>query len=492
MEERTNFLDTVTSTITDDIIEEECKFVNEYIMSEIDNELIKDGVDLFAKQLVIYCIDNLTSTNKIKNKQKLLSQICENVSNTTNKLFSIGNVHTEWADICLRNKKISKEWIRKCANSCLKKDEYYKLKCYYINIENYSDEIKNKYMILQSIYLLALPQPVQRSLPWFEMRNTMISASDIATAIGSNPYQKKKDLILKKCNYGPKFKGNKYTQWGVKYEQVATIIWEHNKNDKIIEYGLIKHPFISFIGASPDGISLSGIMLEIKCPFTRKIKSTGVRDGVPLYYWVQVQIQLEVCNLLECDFEQCKLSEYETKKEFYEDSSEEKEYISKDGKFKGAIIQLIKNEFEDEFDMYEYIYMDKVANNNIKEWISENKKKIKSNCVIGVKDEDKEIIHELLGQYYESNNNEIKTILKEKGYTEQIINDNRKHYKKFDKVLYWKLDEYTCVTVKRDREWFALKLPIIKKTWEDILYYREHGVDSLIEKEISVCSDCIF
>ena len=54
--------------------------------------------------------------------------------------------------------------------------------------------------------------------------------------------------------------------------------------------------------------------LEIKCVVSRKIK-----DIEPFYYWVQVQIQLEVCNLEECDFFQCKFIEYKSKEEMDKD-----------------------------------------------------------------------------------------------------------------------------------------------------------------------------
>ena len=89
---------------------------------------------------------------------------------------------------------------------------------------------------------------------------------------------------------------------GVKYEEVAVMIYEQRNSMKVFEYGCIPHPVYDFIGASPDGITDSGIMLEIKCPSSRKI--TGV---IPSYYWCQVQTQLEVCELDRCDFLECKL-----------------------------------------------------------------------------------------------------------------------------------------------------------------------------------------
>ena len=89
----------------------------------------------------------------------------------------------------------------------------------------------------------------------------------------------------------------------------------------IDDYGCIRHRTIPFIGASPDGIcspksknrNLVGRMLEIKCPKSRKI------DGIPpTVYAVQVQAQLEVCELEYCDFLECKIVEYDSKKKYIE------------------------------------------------------------------------------------------------------------------------------------------------------------------------------
>lgn len=41
-------------------------------------------------------------------------------------------------------------------------------------------------------------------------------------------------------------------------------------NTKIYEFGLMKNPHHDFFGASPDGISELGVMLEIKCPYKRR------------------------------------------------------------------------------------------------------------------------------------------------------------------------------------------------------------------------------
>lgn len=150
-----------------------------------------------------------------------------------------------------------------------------------------------------------LPQPGQRTPEWYAMREAMITASDWATCLGMDPYKTMKEFLAKKSGSAVPFTGNATTEWGVKYEPVANMIYEHRANEEIVEFGLIPHPLYSFIGASPDGITANGRMVEIKCPPSRAIK--GV---IPRYYWAQVQGQLEICDLERCDFLECKLVEF--------------------------------------------------------------------------------------------------------------------------------------------------------------------------------------
>jgi putative phage-type endonuclease len=182
---------------------------------------------------------------------------------------------------------------------------------YEIRIEEkfMSDILKDKVKKVEE-----LPQPEQRSTEWYKMRNERLTASDGAASIGENPYQNRKKTILGKCGHN-KFTGNSATRWGQKYEEVACQVYEKRMNYHVDEYGLIPHGVIPFIGASPDGITPEGIMLEIKCPPKREIK-----EEPPHYYWIQMQLQLEVCDLEICDFEQCKLEEYYDEDEYLEDN----------------------------------------------------------------------------------------------------------------------------------------------------------------------------
>jgi putative phage-type endonuclease len=332
-----------------------------------------------------------------------------------------------------------------------------------------SDYVYKKSVYKKSIYkkrdkqfnfLKTIPQFEQRSKEWFDQREGMITASDIGTALDMNHHQQRYTLILKKCDRGPPYQENKFVHHGKKYEEIATMIFQFRYNTKVEEFGLLPHSLISFLGASPDGIctrytltnelsKLIGRMLEIKCPLTRTIRLDGKIFGeiCPKYYWAQVQIQLEVCDLDECDFWQCRIEEYASREEFINDTNYNNMYLSNEHNMeKGCIIQLMpKDKINEDMPRYEkewyskYIYPPKInmSPKDCDEWILENINNIwktHPNCI-------------------------------------------------FDKVIYWKLTRYNNVTIMRDREWFNKVLPQLKETWDLIKFYRknEDKLDELCE-----------
>ena len=187
--------------------------------------------------------------------------------------------------------------------------------------------------------LLAMPQPQQRTEEWYKARHTRITASEAASCLYRsektckpyvdaykisnfkykndplNPYETKEDYIIKKCSsfYGEyEYKDNQYTIWGKKYEDIATRLYKKLNNVTVYEFGLLAHNKLKWLAASPDGITENGVMLEIKCPKSRKIDP----NVPPLYYWIQVQIQLECTNLDFCDFLECTIVEVPSETEF--------------------------------------------------------------------------------------------------------------------------------------------------------------------------------
>ena len=178
-----------------------------------------------------------------------------------------------------------------------------------------------------------IPVIVQRSLEWYETRQSIVTASDFAQALNLGKFGNRKQFFVKKAGYEQDTFNNNLPplKWGVMFEPVANEIYMKRYDVNIHEFGLLKHPNNKFFGASPDGITSNGIMVEIKCPFKRKI--TG---EIPLQYYYQIQGQLDVCDLDECDYFECEFELYLNDVDFYNDNSNvEKgaiiEYESKDG-----------------------------------------------------------------------------------------------------------------------------------------------------------------
>tara|TARA_Y100000590_G_scaffold40670_1_gene43418 strand:- start:106 stop:963 length:858 start_codon:yes stop_codon:yes gene_type:complete len=212
------------------------------------------------------------------------------------------------------------------------------------------NNLENRRIIVENLKKIKLPE--QRSPEWHKMRENMITASDFGSILGNNKYTSQKQVLKTKCGLGTKFVGNIFTRWGVKYEEVATDIYRYLKNAEVIEFGCIPHPKYSFLGASPDGITPDGIMLEIKVPYSRDFKE----NDIPPHYYDQMQGQLEVCDLDVCDFLQCKVEEYKNQSEYLEDNESE---------FKGSVI-----EYKDDENNIKFLYSKLNANKtDLQKWI---------------------------------------------------------------------------------------------------------------------------
>ena len=315
------------------------------------------------------------------------------------------------------------------------------IKTYVLKIINdYYTHLNNKIHVfgnLQKLKQLKLPE--QRSKEWYEMRETMLTASSLADALGKGHFKKREDLLIEKTSLTPPPRfTNRIIEWGVMYEPVATTFYEKLNNLTILEFGLVPHPGFTIFGASPDGIcddtspkEYVGRMLEIKCPPVRKFTKE-----VPEHYWMQIQGQLETCNLEECDFLQVKLEEYNTEQEYIDDKPNEenfKEGITNKNLPKGLVLAFVKT--IDNETKYHYEYSEFYTSfDDIKIW------------------------------------------------AEKIIENYPLEY---DKVVYhwWRIERYECTLVLRDRKWWLDTIPEILNFWEDVEHYRKVGNQELIDKK---------
>ena len=146
----------------------------------------------------------------------------------------------------------------------------------------------------------------QRTPPWYAIRKLGLTASDLATANNRGKFGTKESLILKKLGVVSDEIGDfarATMEHGVMFESVALECYRARQQDvKVYEYGLMPHPNVEGFGASPDGVTEWGRMVEIKVPPKRPM--TG--EISEQYYW-QMQGQMAVTGLLITDFIEAKI-----------------------------------------------------------------------------------------------------------------------------------------------------------------------------------------
>jgi putative phage-type endonuclease len=319
-----------------------------------------------------------------------------------------------------------------------------------INIkENNQNEINEIEYKIQG--LREMTQPVQRTPEWYTFRWNLITASNAWKAFETQSAINQ--LIYEKCQPLKTFEENVENgeeeqtkmvntnspmHWGQKFEPLSVMIYENMYNSKVEDFGCIKHPTYNFLGASPDGIIIEsstgryGRMLEIKNPVSREITGIPKKE-----YWVQMQLQMEVCDLDECDFLETKFSEYPDYDSYRDDSAidndlngvEFKSYVkSTNNSNKGTIIYFHTKERK---PFYLYQPLNLYLAEDISRWEEENIEK----------------------------------------YESEPFNYS------FLKFIYWKLDKLSCVLVLRNKDWFKNNIGQLEKVWKTIETERVTGFE---------------
>jgi putative phage-type endonuclease len=286
------------------------------------------------------------------------------------------------------------------------------------------------------------PKHAQRSQEWYHFRWERLTASDLGKAVGDRGDKSRLELIYQKSvsldQYIKQRDSFQLTgaaiQHGVCFEQVANELYELKNNVTVIEYGCLPHLYIDYLAASPDGICKSretnpnyhGRMLEIKCPYSRII------NGIPkTEYYMQVQLQLEVCDLEYCDFLECDIRVYTGMTHFLNDSppGEISYKFTASGNRKGVIYEYYERGSNSM--KYKYCSM-KLSNNEISKWIQD---------------------------------------------TKEEINSNPKYHSGGCK--YWWIEEFNETLIKRDTEYFNNLKTKLDDFWRLVVYHRKNGVEEL-------------
>lgn len=139
----------------------------------------------------------------------------------------------------------------------------------------------------------------QRSDEWLEIRNSTIGASEVAAILGLNPYEDAyKTWQYKTGRIQPK-KQTKAMLRGVELESEAMEAAKAKIKHSNIQQFFARHPEYNFASASFDGVDLDKkFIIELKCPSSATNFKAIFTDGIPIYYYPQVQWQLMIAKEL--------------------------------------------------------------------------------------------------------------------------------------------------------------------------------------------------
>ncbi len=208
--------------------------------------------------------------------------------------------------------------------------------------------------------VLHVPVIVQRSPEWFAKRASRVTSSEASAVLGENKYESATDVMFRKFGLGRAFVGNAATRYGQHYEPEAIAAYCAALGRVSFEVGLVDYEAVhgpdarlAFVAGSPDGITVrrgravaaptttesssssaeeriqaagligplgaerppytseaclrdelgdaadeEPVLLEVKCPFRRKI----VHGTIPHHYYAQVQLNMFICGLRVADF----------------------------------------------------------------------------------------------------------------------------------------------------------------------------------------------
>jgi len=159
---------------------------------------------------------------------------------------------------------------------------------------------------------------MQRSEQWFRQRRGKLTASNLGQAVGLTPWgspqalaaQLRKDVepaedadkpMEPKEPQEPKEpnvlkRKNPALAWGTNKEPNGVLEYVSATGTHVEPTGFWAHADLDWLGGSPDGLLGTDGLLEIKCPYSRK-----VYPELPPYYYLQINALMEITGREWCD-----------------------------------------------------------------------------------------------------------------------------------------------------------------------------------------------
>jgi hypothetical protein len=161
----------------------------------------------------------------------------------------------------------------------------------------------------------ALPQTPQKTAAWHLESREILSGHEFGGIVAGGKAEYNA-IVAKKCAPPPEQAPRDQTivfltppeglspfKWGWRFEPVARDLYEMHFAQGVVfeDLGRVRHGWLPRLGASPDGLITTGPragrLVELKCPISRQI--TG---SIPVQYWIQMQLQAEVCDVAAVEY----------------------------------------------------------------------------------------------------------------------------------------------------------------------------------------------
>lgn len=177
---------------------------------------------------------------------------------------------------------------------------------------------------------------------WYQIKQLILTSTNVAAVLEYDVYKSKLDMFRRKVQQQNTLATSEAILWGLKYEPVARQLCAQRHGIEIYETGLKRHPKYPFLGATPDGVSYNDhisssssssfvsalastsssganqpqiILHEFKC-----LKSRQITRKIPLEYWVQMQVAMEVWDIEGCMYSENIFQEYADEPAFNRDT----------------------------------------------------------------------------------------------------------------------------------------------------------------------------
>ena len=132
---------------------------------------------------------------------------------------------------------------------------------------------------------------------WLEMRRSKITASDVATILGENPYQTPYQLWREKMGLETR-EVNKAMQFGIDNENAARERYI-DFTKKNVAPMVVTHPFHDWLMASLDGVTFRA---DHACEIKSIMSVNSFDKPIPRYHQIQMEVQAACLGLSSIDY----------------------------------------------------------------------------------------------------------------------------------------------------------------------------------------------